>query len=229
MPKPQYPTREGIWSRGNRQEKAYGAFSLGMPYKEAVENFRQAISGRDDFDPAPLFIWGTLQAKAVLGILKAIEEAFGAEGQEIVRKAINKVGYDAAMQLFNDCKIPKDASEIEVISFFVTGINVVLYASLERPRITSNESCEFDILWCPHQDVYTAFDCRVQRYFIEGMFQAMKEQGLQNVTAAVDKLIPHGDEHCHFSVNRLARDGGKNPWHAYSDKLGQRALKKLRE
>jgi hypothetical protein len=229
MPKPVYPTSEGIWYRGERQEKAYREFKLGTPYKQAVENFRKASEGRADFEPAALFVWGTMQAKAVLGILKAVEEAFGAKGQEVVRKAINKVGYEAALDLFDNSELPKDATPIELISFFVTAINVTLYASLERPNIVSNDKCEFDILWCPHQDIYTAFDCRVQRYFVEGMFQAMQTRGIGGVTATVDKLIPHGGECCHFTVDRISDDGGKNPWHAYSEELARRALKKMEE
>jgi hypothetical protein len=229
MSKPEYPTKEGIWSRGRRQEKSYEGFQLGMPYKNAVENFRKASEGRNDFDPAVLFVWGTMQAKAVLGILKAVEETFGADGQEIVRKAINKVGYEAALELFADCTFSEEMTKIELISFFVTAINVILYASLERPKISSEASCEFDILWCPHQDIYTAFDCRVQRYFVEGMFDGFKARRLGRVTAAVEKLIPHGAECCHFRVDCISEAEGKNPWHAYSEELGRRALRKKQD
>jgi hypothetical protein len=227
MPKPKYPTSQGNWSKGRRPEKSYANVRFGTPYPEAVENFRRAVEGRDDFDPAVLFVWGTMQAKAVLNILKAVEEAFGEAGQDIVRKAINRAGYEAAEGLLDNSFFPEDAEPIELASYIVTGINCVLYASLEKPWITSAERCEFDILWCPHQDIYTAFDCRVQRFFVEGMLEAMEDWGLGRYLPVLEKLIPRGAECCHFRVDRLPEDGSKHPWHEYSEQLAKRALQKL--
>jgi len=229
MPKPQYPTKEGLWSKGKREEEGYGNVSLGMPYPEAVEPFRKAIEGRTDFDPAVLLVWGTMQATAVLNILKAVEETFGEAGQEIVRKAVNKAGYDAMDGLLQNSDFPEDVDEMELASYVVTGINTVLYASLEKPCVVSEDRCEFDILWCPHQDRYTAFDCRVQRYFVEGIFEALADHGKGKLTAWVEKLIPRGSECCHFVVERWDGQGAKNPWHTYSDELGKKAFKKLEE
>jgi hypothetical protein len=229
MSKPAYPTTEGNWSNGARTEESYTGVRLGVPYPDAVENFRKAMESRPDFDPATLFVWGTMQAKAVLGVLKAVEDAFGADGQEVVRKAINKAGYEAADGLLRSSVFPDDLTEIEFMSFFLTGINCVLYASLEKPWITSPERFEFEILWCPHQDVYTAFDCRVQRYFVEGMIEALEHHGKGRVLPVVHELIPRGAERCHFVVDRIGDDGARHPWHAYSDELGKRALEKLKE
>lgn len=228
MTKPQYPTTEGLWSKGSRPEESYQRVKLGVPYPEAVESFRKATEGRNDFDPSVLFVWGTMQATAVLNILKAVEEAFGEAGQEVVRKALNKAGYEAMKGLIENSDIPEDMDEIQRASYFITGINTVLYASLEKPWIVSQERCEFDILWCPHQDRYTAFDCRVQRYFVEGMFQAMEELGKTKTTSWVEKLIPRGANCCHFVTELLKEDGNRNPWFAYSDELQRRALKKMK-
>jgi hypothetical protein len=226
MPKPVYPTKEGLWSKGKRKEEAYKDVQFGTPYPEAVENFRKAIEGRDDFDPAALFIWGTMQSKAVLNILNEAEETFGKEGQEMVRRAINRAGREAMKGLLDNSCFPEYVDEMERLSYILTGINTILYASLERPWIVSSDRCEFDILWCPHQDSYTAFDCRVQRYFVEGMIQEMEERGYGQVTGWVEKLINRGGECCHFVFERRKGEGDKvNPWYAYSDKLGERALK----
>jgi hypothetical protein len=227
MPKPQYPTTDGIWSKGKRAEKNYNNVKLGMPFAEAVENLRQAIEERDDFDPTVLFVWGTMQATAVLNILKDAEEAFGEAGQEMVRKAINRAGYEAMDGFLKNSKFPKQLDEITLASYIVTGINTILYASLEKPWIVSEDRCEFDILWCPHQDRYTAFDCRVQRYFVEGIFQAIDDHGMPQLTAWVEKLIPHGAECCHFVVQKREDAHQRNPWDVYSDELGQRAFKKM--
>jgi len=229
MGKPLYRTKEGLWSRGRRKERNYADVRLGTPYPEAVEHLRKALEGRDDFDPAVLFVWGTMQATAVLNILKAAEEAFGEAGQEVVRKAINKAGYEAMDGLLKNSSFPDELDEMELLSYLVTGLNTVLYASLERPWIVSRDRCEFHILWCPHQDRYTAFDCRVQRFFVEGIFQAMEDHGMGAFTAWVEKLIPHGADCCHFIVQRREDGGGRNPWHIYSDELNKKALKKLEE
>ena len=66
MATPKYPTQEGLWASGSRKESAYDEVRLGVPYPEAVESFRRASEGRDDFDPAVLLAWGTMQATAVL-------------------------------------------------------------------------------------------------------------------------------------------------------------------
>ena len=185
MPTPQYPTTAGIWSKGKRAEKSYDKVESGMPYPEAVENLRKAIEARDDFDPAVLFVWGTMQATAVLNILKEAEKTFGEAGQETVRKAIHQAGYEAMDGFLKNSKFPEDLDEITLCSFIVTGLNTILYASLEKPQIVSEDRCEFDILWCPHQNRYTAFDCRVQRYFVEGMIQAVDDHGMPKFTAWV--------------------------------------------
>lgn len=228
MPKPGYPTKEGIWSQGRRSEPNYRRVRLGLPYAQAVESLRGALAGREDFDPAVLFVWGTMQATGVLNILQDVEEVFGAQGQEVVRRAINKAGYEACAQMLDNSDFPGDLEEVERLSYIVTGINTVLYASLERPWITNQDRCEFDILWCPHQDRYSAFDCRVQRYFVEGMIQVIEERGLAKFVPVVDQLIPRGAPCCHFYLERREDDGGRHPWDAYSDELGRRALEKTK-
>jgi hypothetical protein len=229
MPKPQYPTREGLWSKGSRPEPDYAKVKLGLPYKEAVENFRGAIQDRDDFDPAVLFVWGTMQAAGVLNVLKAVEKKFGPEGQEIVREAINDAGYEACRGMIEASEWPEGLSDVEILSYVLTGLNTVLYASLERPWIADENRCEFDILWCPHQDRFTAFDCRVQRYFVEGMIKAIEEFTGCAFTANVDALIPRGAAHCHFNVDRRPDGEERNPWENYSDELGRRAFEKMKK
>ena len=228
MPKPQYPTKEGIWSKGQRHEKTYSEVKLGLPYKEAVESLRGALKDRDDFDPAVLFVWGTMQATGVLNILKDVEEEFGEKGQTVVRRAINKAGYEACQQFLDHSEFPEDLTDIELTSFIVTGINTILYASLEKPWITNDDRCDFDILWCPHQDRYTAFDCRVQRYFVEGMIRACEDFNGKKFHPVVDKIIPHGADRCHFSVDRWEDDGETHPWDKYSEELARRAFDKMK-
>ena len=225
MPEPQYPTKEGLWSNGRRKEEGYARVRLGFPYGKAVDNLRRAARDREDFDSAVLFVWGTMQATAVLNVLKAAEEQFGEAGQIMVRKSLNAAGYEAARGMLENSDIPDDLEETELMSFLVTGINTILYASLERPWITNADRCEFDILWCPHQDRYTAFDCRVQRFFVEGMIRACEDFGYGRYAPTLEKLIPRGADCCHFVVDRW--DGrGQHPWDRYSEELQRRAFEK---
>jgi len=135
--------------------------------------------------------------------------------------------YEAMDGFLKNSKFPEDFDEITLCSYIVTGLNSILYASLEKPQIVTEDRCEFDILWCPHQNRYTAFDCRVQRYFVEGMIQAVDDNGLPKFTAWVEKLIPHGAQCCHFVVQKRKDSQKPNPWHDYSDELGKRAFKKM--
>ncbi len=219
---------KNLWKNGERLEESWKRVKLGEPYKKACENLRKAIAGRKDFDPITLFIWGTMMAKGVLEILKRVEEKFGVEGQKVVREALNDVGYDAIKQLLEDSQIPKDLSDVEKASFIATAVNTILYSSLEAPRIIDENTYEFDILWCPHQDTYTAFDCRVQRYFVEGMLKFFRDKGLPTYHIKFTSIIPAGAKTCHFIAKR-ASPNQPDPWFQYSEFLQQRALKKLEE
>jgi hypothetical protein len=54
----------------------------------------------------------------------------------------------------------------------------------------------------------------------------MEDRGYGEFTAWVEKLIPHGGDCCHFVIEKRKDEAAKNPWHAYSDELGKRALEK---
>ena len=97
--------------------------------------------------------------------------------------------------------IPKELTPAEFASFYATVINRIAYASLEAPRIDADGTATFDILWCPHQDHYGAFDCRVQRYFVQGMIDAAREKaGEFGFDVRFDTTIPSGAPTCHFTM-----------------------------
>ncbi|MCL5958198.1 MAG: L-2-amino-thiazoline-4-carboxylic acid hydrolase, partial [Chloroflexi bacterium] len=157
---------------GERRKK----LPLKWPYAKAVETARDKALNRRDFDPAVLVVWGQMQAMGLLAMLKAVESQFGAQGQEVCRKAISSVGHDVVNQMLDNVDLPKDLSDIEIVSLFYTWINEVPYASVEDPAIDSADECHFEIIYCPHEDTYGKFDCRIQRYFVEGMIEAAKER-----------------------------------------------------
>src|SRR5207253_10611345 len=109
----------------------------------------------------------------LIEVLKAVEERFGGDGHGAARDAVNRVGAHIAEQMIDGVEIPPDISRIEAARLFASWIDEVAYASIEKPRMYEG-SADFDIHYCPHEDVYGAFDCRVQRYLVEGMIDAGK-------------------------------------------------------
>src|SRR5262249_41149482 len=107
-------------------------------------------------------------------------------------------------------------------------INRIVYASLEAPRIDGDSQVSFDILWCPHQDHYGAFDCRVQRYFVQGMLDAAREMaGRFGFEGRFDSTIHAGPQTCHFTMWK-PNDAERSQWEGYTRQLEQKALARAR-
>jgi len=185
---------------------------------------REALS-LPDYDPASLFRWGNMMAMAVIGMLRAAERELGEPGQKAMIGALVEVGREVGRQSLEGVEVPADIEPIEFISAFCSWINREIYASPEDPRIDSEDRCSFDILWCPHQDSYKAFDCRAQRYLVQGMIEACREKfpGM-DFHVAVRSTIPAGASTCLFEVWRK-KPGEPDEWEKYSDDLAKRALK----
>lgn len=208
----------------HRDEPEWSEFQFNQPYARGLERLREEVLSKTDFDPAVLWQWGTMQAMAVLRMLKAVERRFGRAGQEAAAEALREVGLDVGRQILDGAKIPESLPPITFISFYATVINRIVYASLERPRIGREGEADFDILWCPHQDTYGAFDCRVQRYFVQGMIDAAEEKfpGL-GFQVRFDSTIPAGAPTCHFSLWRGDEQSAR-AWTEYTRKLDEKAL-----
>ena len=182
---------EGILKGADRKEPNWKKIKLGEPFKDTLDRFRDEVLERDDLDPTSLLQFGLFMAKAVINILKEAEAEFGIEGQKIVNNALIKTGYDVGKQIIKNIEIPPEISDIELISFLATIINTQAWTSIEDPRI-DNDQCSFDIIWCPLQDVYSAFDCRVQRYLVEGIINAFRDSGTLDSDFQIEfkKTIP---------------------------------------
>jgi len=212
--------------RQHRKESNWAKFGFNQPYQAGLRRLREEVLGRPDFDPATLWQWGTMQAMAVIQILKDCEKEFGLQGQQLVNRSLRRVGHDVGTQLFAGLDRPQGLSEAELVSFCATVINRIAYSSLEEPRIDSDERVSFDITWCPHQDHYSAFDCRVQRYLVQGMLDALFETGWTGSDWQVKFTctIPAGAKVCTF-VMWKAGELEKAEWDIYTVKLEQRALR----
>jgi hypothetical protein len=211
------------WDR--RPEPGWQRFEFGQPYEKGLRRLKEEVLAKTDFDPTVLWQWGTMQAMAVIEILKTCERTFGREGQQAVYEALRRVGHDVGRQILSKAHKPDDMPSHEFFSYYATVINRIAYASLEDPKIDSPDQVSFDILWCPHQDHYEAFDCRVQRYFVQGMLDALEEFGLeQGFEVRFDSTIPAGAPTCHFTIWRKS-DADEKGWQDYTSFLDEKALR----
>ena len=224
---------KGIKHWETRPEKSWGQFLFNQPYEKGLTRLKEDVLNKTAFDPTVLWQWGTMQALAVIEILKAVEHAFGREGQQVVQKSLYRVGYDIGRQITQGTVIPSDMSDAEWISFYATIINRIVYASLESPEILNDNKVIFHIDWCPHQDHYAAFDCRVQRYFVQGMIDAAQDFAREQARdvlwdVAFKTTIPSGGKTCLFEIFRGDPDASR-AWAEYTRILEERALQKAQE
>ena len=221
---------KGVKHWESRPEKSWEQFRFKQPFEKGLKRLRNEVLEKTNFDPAVLWQWGTMQALAVVEILKAVEHTFGREGQQIVQKSLYQVGYNIGRQITDGTTIPSDMSDAEWISFYASIINRIVYASLESPEIVDDNKVIFHINWCPHQDHYGAFDCRVQRYFVQGMIDAASdfthEQGRDAIwDVAFKTTIPSGSTTCLFEIFRGDPDASR-AWVEYTKILENKALEK---
>ena len=220
-------SKKGILKGGNRKEAIWNQTKLGEPFKEALNRFRNDVLPRDDFDPTSLLQFGLFMSMAVINILKEAEKRLGKEGQEVIIDALIKTGYSMGNQILEDIQLPADISDIELMSFLTTIINTQAWTSVEDPHIDSDDQCSFDIIWCPLQDVYKAFDCRVQRYLVQGIIEAFRDSGVLNNDFQVEfkTTIPAGADTCFFEITTKKQDEN-DKWEDYSKILEKKALEK---
>lgn len=219
--------KKGILKGGKRTEANWNKSKLGEPFKEALDQFKEKVLNRKDFDPTSLLQFGLFMSIGVINILKENEARFGLEGQKAVNDALIKTGYMVGEQIVKDITIPLEISPIELMSFLATIINTQAWTSIEDPRIDNDKHCSFDILWCPLQDVYSAFDCRVQRYLVQGIINAFRDSNILDNEYQIEftKTIPAGAECCNFIISEK-RPGEIDKWEVYSKMLEKKALKK---
>jgi hypothetical protein len=204
---------------GGRRER----LPLSWPFVEAVEGFRAKALANPDFDPAATFVWGQMMAVGLIEALKSVEEHFGAEGHDVVRAALRRVGDRIFSEMTDGVAPPADATPAEIASLIASWINEVCYASIEKPNV-AEASADFDIHYCPHEDVYGAFDCRVQRYYVEGMIDAARRHFGSMFDVRFTSTIPAGSHVCHFDMFPK-EDADRDEWTDYSDDLRRKALR----
>jgi hypothetical protein len=204
---------------GGRRER----LPLKWPFADAVEGFRSKALQNPKYDAASTFVWGQMMAVALIGMLKNAEERFGPDGHDAMREALRDVGDKIASEMLDGVTRPEDLTRSEVASLFASWINEVVYASIEDPTV-DGENASFEILYCPHEDVYGAFDCRVQRYLVEGMINAARRAFGEDVfDVSFATTIPSGARTCHFDLFPR-QQGDTDAWNDYSERLRGKAL-----
>jgi hypothetical protein len=205
-----------------------GGVKLSRHFANSTRKLREMALSRKDYDPARLFKWGQMMALAVVRMMEGAEKSFGTRGQEILNQVLVDLGREIGREVLREYVIPPGMREIASISKFVTYVNEEVWASPETPRILSDRECDCDVLWCPHQDHYKPFDCRVQRYIVQGLLEAFQEKTGIVADARFTQIIPKGADTCRFEV-RILPPGEKRDWTQYSSELAQRALKRTSE
>ncbi len=221
---------KGILKGADREEPNWKRVKLGEPFRKALDRFREEVLPRKDFDPTALLQFGLFMSRAVINILKEMEQSFGAEGQKAVNKALIKTGYEVGKEIIENIEVPEDVKPVELMSFLATIINTQAWTSIEEPTIDAEDKCSFNILWCPLQDIYKAFDCRVQRYLVQGVIDAFREKNPSKLDYQIEftKTIPAGGDCCRFVINEK-KPGEPDKWEGYSKYLEQKAMKKLKQ
>ncbi len=219
--------KRGILKGADREEVTWKKTKLGEPFKEALDRFRTDVLKRKDFDATSLLQFGLFMSMAVINILKESEKKLGKEGQKVVIDALIKTGYNMGKQILENIKLPTEISDIELMSFLATIINTQAWTSIEDPRIDKEDQCSFDIVWCPLQDVYKAFDCRVQRYLVQGIMNAFRDSGILKSDYQIEfkSTIPAGANTCYFVITKK-KPNEQDKWESYSKDLEKKALEK---
>ena len=119
----------------NRPEPKWKEFRFNQPYAKGLKRLREDVLAKTDFDPATLWQWGTMQAMALIEVLKDAEATFGEAGQKMVYESLRKIGLDIGRQILAGTTVPDDMTDAEFASFYATVINRIAYASLEAPQI----------------------------------------------------------------------------------------------
>lgn len=214
-----------------------GEGQTSLPYAAPEMGFgKKAVYGWG-WDPRAILRWGQMQALAVIEMLKAVEQRYGAEGQQVCIDAIREVGRRIGKAAEEDIQkeMPEGLSDREKQRFRISYWNRNIYANPDLWTIVSDDEYYFDVLWCPHQDIYSARDCRVQRYFVEGLGLGARDAGgfsgnepaEPGFQVTIPKIIPHGDEVCRFHFRRVKEGEQVETWSDYSRRLAERELREV--
>lgn len=205
------------------QKWTRGQITFTRHFFASTQKMREMALSRKDYDPVRLFKWGQMMSLTVVRMMKAVENKLGVSGQEVMNNVLIELGREIGQEILKDFVIPPGTKKIELVSKFISYINEEIWASPETPTILNDQECLCDIIWCPHQDHYQAFDCRVQRYIVQGLLEAFQEKTGIAVDGKFTHIIPQGAQTCQFHM-RIIPAPEQKEWNKYSAALAQKAL-----
>lgn len=205
------------------QKWTKGLITFSRHFASSTPKMRHMAMSNEEYDPARLFKWGQMMSLAVIRMMNTVEKNLGSAGQKVMNQAPVELGRQIGQEILKDFVRSPQIKDIEVVSKFITYINEEIWASPEIPFIINDQECLCDVLWCPHQDHYQAFDCRVQRYIVQGLLEALREKTGIAVDAKFTPIIPKGARTCQFHI-RLISPQEELEWNKYSAQLAAQAL-----
>ncbi|MFX0138813.1 MAG: hypothetical protein ACFFDN_34550, partial [Candidatus Hodarchaeota archaeon] len=134
-----------------------------------------------------------------------------------------------------------ESNQVKTWLKILSWMNRNIYASPDSVKLINKDEGYFDIIWCPHQDIYSARDCRIQRWVVSGfmtgvissLHDVLKERysgddfsNFLNMNVDVTELIPKGAKTCHFRVWKR-KQGEEQAWEKQSKYLEDREMKEL--
>jgi hypothetical protein len=195
-----------------------------VPFAIAFEALKGQLERSSHHRLDGLVTSGKELGSTVLDLFKAVERELGAPGQAACSDAMVEVGHEIGKQVLFDRKFTLADRTIENLANYVSWLNYYPYASPEIERIDDSNSYTLDVHWCPVQDLYKAFDCRVMRYLMEGHLKAANDHGLDNYDMRCIRTMPDGAETCQFTMWGVAPEV-KNAWFDYTAMINAKALK----
>ena len=87
---------------------------LRWPFADAVQGYREKALANPGYDPASTFVWGQMMAVGLIEALKAVEERFGAEGHDVFRAALSRIGDRMVSEMTEGVEPPADATPAEL-------------------------------------------------------------------------------------------------------------------
>src|SRR5436189_5813114 len=95
----------------HRPEPKWKEFKFNQPYAKGLKRLKEEVLAKTDFDPATLWQWGTMQAMALIEVLKASEAEFGEAGQRMVCNVLHRTGFDVGRQILEGVTLPEGISK----------------------------------------------------------------------------------------------------------------------
>ncbi len=134
--------------------------------------------------------------KMVLKIMKAVEEKYGQEGKEVVRKALYEVGREVGLQLRDLLKVSgKEPADYAKLHYYQ---DTNLWAIKEEVSQDKSGTVTIRATYCPAQGIFSPKDCGMFVPYVQGLMDVINPKLKWTTT----KVLTRGDDCCEFIVSK---------------------------